>query len=136
MERSNRIQQLYGYMVCLIAVITFLIASSALVNAVFDRMRPAGIQPFGPDGGSFEAYKRQQVAQAVAAQDKGRASEIPIPSDSELHRSYDTQQRNQESYAEWQATKSIVTSCIMLLTAALLFVFHWRWVRRTSASET
>jgi hypothetical protein len=134
MERTNRIQQLYGYVVCLIAVITFLIAASSLVNAVFDLMRPQNTMMYGPEAASYEAYKLDRQERVASVQQRG-GPQVAIPPDSELRRSYEDQRRAREETARWQATKSIVTSGIMLCIAAMLFATHWRWVRRIAERE-
>lgn len=49
--------EFYGYMVCLISVITFLISSTQLIYAVFDRMDPVHSgwsSPGSPSLASFE----------------------------------------------------------------------------------
>lgn len=135
MERANRIQQLYGYVVCLIAVITFLIASSTLVNAVFDFTRPQGAMMYGPEAGSYEAYRLDRQERVTSLQQRG-APQVTMPPDSELRRSYEEQRRSRDEFARWQATKSVVTSAIMLVIAAILFATHWRWVRRIAERES
>ena len=40
MERQHKITQIYGYSVCLVAVITSLIAVASLVDAVFNLSAP------------------------------------------------------------------------------------------------
>jgi hypothetical protein len=129
MEQHNRIQQLYGYVVCLIAVIVFLIASLNIVNAIFDRIRPVTMQQYGPYLDTFEAYQMQQrqLAPNGPAQKEGA---VETPPDSELRKGYESWHREQQAYASWQATKSIVTNSIMLIIAAALFLSHWRWIRR------
>jgi NADH:ubiquinone oxidoreductase subunit 3 (subunit A) len=129
--RTNRIQQLYGYAVCLIAVITFLIAASSLVNAVFDRMRPDAYE-WGSS--SFESYKREQQSQVAATREKtGEA--VPLPSDSTLRREFESSRVERKANAEWRANKSMVTSSLMIVFAILLFLTHWRWVHRIIGSQ-
>ena len=40
MEKSFRVAQIYGYLVCLVAVITFLISITQLVNSMIDLTDP------------------------------------------------------------------------------------------------
>jgi hypothetical protein len=49
MEKSQRVAQIYGYMVCLVAVITFLMSITQLVNSLIDLQDPihAGWTPAG-----------------------------------------------------------------------------------------
>ena len=61
MERPNRVAQLYGYAVCLIAVIVFLISANSFVEHLFTLSNPlrARGDRFGvePATSSFEAYR-------------------------------------------------------------------------------
>lgn len=58
MEKASRVPQVYGYTVCVIAVVTFLICATVIVNNVFDLANPiqAG---YGLESSlsSFEAYQ-------------------------------------------------------------------------------
>ena len=64
MEKSHKVvAQIYGYTVCLVAVITLLVTITTLVNAVFDLQDPLhadskfqGLQG-SPSLASFENYK-------------------------------------------------------------------------------
>ncbi len=40
MEKVNRTAQLYGYVVCLIALVVSLVCVASIVSAVFDRANP------------------------------------------------------------------------------------------------
>ncbi|GIW52793.1 MAG: hypothetical protein KatS3mg081_2148 [Gemmatimonadales bacterium] len=47
MEKPHRIAQLYGYAVCLVPVITFIISAASLVGATFDLSDPLHASGFG-----------------------------------------------------------------------------------------
>jgi hypothetical protein len=129
MERSTRIQQLYGYLVCIIAVITVLISSAQIVNAIFDLTRPANVNPYGPDSdASYESYRLTQLERATSIREKS-GGQIAIPSDSAIRKMYEAQQRSRIAYARWNGTKSIVVNTILLIIALILFTIHWRWLR-------
>src|SRR5437763_6571496 len=61
MERPNRVAQLYGYAVCLIAVVVFLASANSFVENLFTAANPlrGGADRFGiqPSVTSFEAYR-------------------------------------------------------------------------------
>src|SRR5947209_1572892 len=61
MEGPNRVAQLYGYAVCLIAVIVFLVSANSFVENAFTAANPlrGGGDRFGmqPSVTSFEAYR-------------------------------------------------------------------------------
>jgi hypothetical protein len=136
MERTVRIQQIYGYLVCLIAVITILISAGSLINAVFDLNRPQEIvEPYGPDGSTFESYRLSKLREAAEVRDK-TGNQSVIPSDSTLRRMYTTERQSRVAYAHWQSLKSIVTSALMIVIALILFIIHWRWLRTLASNTT
>src|SRR5687768_6174791 len=61
MERPTRIQQLYGYSVCLVAIITALITFPGIIDSVASRRAPLMTPRYGRESGSveptFEAHK-------------------------------------------------------------------------------
>lgn len=58
MDRSNRIAQLYGYTVCLVAVIVVLSSTASLLGAAIDRANPLQAEySFGASLSSLEAYR-------------------------------------------------------------------------------
>lgn len=126
MERPSWIAPLYGYVVCLTAVITFLVAASSLVNAVLDRSNPLYDRSGGPSLTSFEAY------QATYDRDRNVAPGTrPDTLTTEQMRSrYEAIRSDRIASVTFQSTKQILSSGLMILLAAGLFVFHWRWVQR------
>lgn len=58
MSRFSWIAPLYGYVVCVIGVVTFLINVSGFVDATFERSNPlAGRGAYGPYGGSLTSFE-------------------------------------------------------------------------------
>jgi len=131
---ANRIQQFYGYAVCLISVVTFLFSTGTFINAAFDRMRPAAVADtfYGPmtEAESFESYKAERRA---TLRGKGDTT-AQLPADSILRQDFSTMRANRRASFDWQATKSMATSVLMMLITAILFATHWRWVRRITNS--
>ena len=132
-RQLNRVQQGYGYIVCLIAIIAGLIAGKATLDAAFDLSRPSEAGAYGsnPAMASFEAYKLERQTRATPP----GAQPVTLPPDSTLRRLYTEERESERRYAHWQATKSLVTDGMVLIVAVLLFVTHWRW-RRNPAGET
>ncbi|MGD0990915.1 MAG: hypothetical protein ABR998_00405 [Gemmatimonadales bacterium] len=128
MEKSNRVPQIYGYTVCVIAVVTFLICATVVVNNVFDLANPlqAG---FGATLSSFEAYQADQHPSAVGAQARPDTT-----SEATLRRRYEALRTDHIARVRFQAWKAIVTSGLLLLISVVLFVWHWRWMKRLGAA--
>jgi hypothetical protein len=130
---SSRIQQIYGYLVCLIAIITLLISASSLTNAILDLTRPEGVGRYGefrgPDGsGSYEEYRLSQLERATAVQEKTGRTDVVLD-DSTMRRQYNEQRTLAKASERWLSTKTIVTSSLMIVIALVLFMIHWRWLR-------
>jgi hypothetical protein len=140
-DRPNRVPQLYGYTVCLVALITLLITVPAIVDNLFTFSNPAQGQTrfgFGASLGSFEAYKASQrqgrgMAEAVAGRDV--AAESPV-SDAELRTRYEALRADQIASNLFDARRSLVRNGLLLALAVGLFVGHWRWLRRMPATAS
>ncbi len=136
MERSNRIAQVYGYAVCLVAIITFLIAAAAIVNAAFNLSDPLRAEGFGRGASltSFAAYKREQMqrapAPAKAPNSAGGDSVAAAPNDKELRQMFDDERLDQIGNVRFRSMRTLVASLLMIVIASGLFFTHWRWLRR------
>lgn len=134
MERSDRVPQLYGYSVCLIAIVVMLVNFSSIVNRSFTLGDPlAGNGMYGWGGAvltSFEAYKATVNRADGPFAATAAASNTPKPTDAELRAQYDALRADQIARGRLEARRDMTNSILMLLVAAALFVWHWRWVRR------
>jgi hypothetical protein len=141
-DRANRVPQLYGYTICLVAVITVLITLPGLVDNFFTLSNPAHGDTrfgFGASLGSFEAYKASQnqdegVGEALA--DRRARPEDPPPSDEELRRRYEALRADQIASNLFEARRSLVSNGILLVLALALFIGHWRWLRRVPSEPS
>jgi hypothetical protein len=136
MERPSRVAQLYGYTVCLIAIIVLLISTNSLIENAFALTNPLQAREndfgFEPSVSSFESYR--------ATSDRGRQfTEGPnarpavdsIP-ESVMRARYEVLRSDRIQRVRFQAQRSITTSVLSLLIAIALFVIHWRWLRQRS----
>jgi hypothetical protein len=129
-DKPNRIAQLYGYTVCLLAVVIALVTFTSILSAVVERGHPLQNEySFGVTLTSFDAYK--------ATYDRERSAfprDTPAPqdtlSDATLHERYDALVADRITSTQYRTTKSLLTNGVLLVIALLLFAFHWRWVRR------
>lgn len=141
MDRSNRIAQMYGYAVCLIAVVTFLLSANRMIDSVFDFSEPLRANQYGGRGvslTSFEAYKRdrgdlrgsrERPAPPMSVDPLGGPAP-PVYTDAELRRMFEEERVEHIGNVRFQSTRSLVSSLLMVLIASILFVAHWRWLRR------
>ena len=130
MDKPNRIAQIYGYTVCLVALIVALISLTAILNAMFERANPLQADRFGGVVlTSFDAYKATGSREPMPA-DPREATRRDTVTDAALRQRYDALVADRIATTRYQTGKTLVTSGILLLVAIGLFVFHWRWVRR------
>lgn len=144
MERSSRVQQLYGYAVCLVAIITALIAASNLVDAAFARMDPvrAAESRYGYEGSlsSFEAYQATAPSQGrgnsgMAPRMNDTATAADTLSTAELRNRYEVLREDRIGRMSFDANQRLVKHGVLLIVAVLLFVWHWRWLRSKHDDE-
>lgn len=140
MERSDRVAQLYGYSVCLIAVVVVLMSISSLIDNLFKVSNPLAAPEFpsyGPQASlrSFEAYK---ATANPASDDAGAPALAKVrhthPSEAVLRTQYEALRADRLASVRFAALRSITSSLVLLILAAVLFVFHWRWLRQRAVT--
>jgi len=138
---NNRIAQTYGYAVCFITVIVMLIGVKQVIDAAFDLSDPIRAEGsgYGRMGGpltSFEVYKVSVRRQMVMRQYSGPApASVAQPpadtlSDAEMRRLYDAEREAAIGNVHFRAARSLVGNFLLIVLAAVLFVVHWRWLKK------
>src|SRR5579872_777092 len=134
---ASRIAQLYGYSVCLIAVLVFIFSLQSFAENIITAREPLE-GAFGYGTGSltsFEAYKatyREPAGQYVAEMGS-RTPTQPARSDAELRAQYEALRADRIASTRFLTQRDITVSALMLIVSVLLFALHWRWLR-TQAS--
>lgn len=134
MDRA-RIGQIYGYLVCLIAVVTFLVSLNSAVGAAIDLSDPQYSSRYRADPrlASFEVYRVEMQQRRLVSPVPGGAPE-PIPTDTaELRAAFEAAREDHIRSVQFQARRELVTSGLLVVVAAALFVVHWTWLRRLGA---
>ncbi|HSJ64385.1 MAG TPA: hypothetical protein VK922_10885 [Gemmatimonadaceae bacterium] len=133
MARSPRIAQWYGYTVCLVAVITFLISAQSVVNQAFTLGNPLrAASRYGSALTSFEAFEATQDLSPRRM--PGDTTTAPL-SEADLRRRYEVLRSEQIDQSRFDAMRAIVASGLMMLLAIALFLWHWRWLRALPTAE-
>ena len=130
----------YGYVVCLIAVIVGLISLAGLTNSLFDYADPIHSERYGADRAitSYSAYKRsyyeRQPRPTRAGPDAPVKSAQPdsVP-EATLRQMYQEDRADHVDTTRFRALKSLVGSLLLLIVSIVLFMIHWKWLRRQSA---
>jgi hypothetical protein len=137
MERSDRVPQLYGYSVCLIALVVMLVNVSTIIDRVFTLSDPlSGGDRFGWGGGavlsSFEAYKATMDRGVYRPPGADAAPAEPKPTDAELRARFEALRADQIARSRNDARRDLTSGVLMILVAGALFLWHWRWLRRAA----
>jgi hypothetical protein len=125
------IAPLYGYLVCILSVIVFLIGIANLVDAIFDRANPLG-SAFGPRGGSltsFEAYRVTRDREPFGPRMRSDTARADTLTTAALRAEYQAVRADRIARTQFEATKRIVKNTLLVILAVVLFLWHWRWVR-------
>jgi hypothetical protein len=135
MSKAPWMALVYGYVVCLVAVVTFIVSASSFVDAMFDRANPINSREgmFGPGGAqltSFEAFRASYMERAPM---RTRPAAEPAPSDTlstaELRARYEALRADRITQMSHVALQRLVKHSLLMLLAIVLFATHWRWVR-------
>ena len=127
--------QIYGYTVCLVAVITFIICTANIIPSVMDLGDPlhAG-GPFMISGTpslvSYENYKMDILKNAKP--DDQKTGTNYIPDDKTMRSMYEAAKADRISQNNHSSIRTIVVSGLIILISIVLFITHWLWMRRLS----
>lgn len=135
MEKPQRMAQVYGYLVCLVAVITVLICVATLVSAILDLGDPlhSGWTPPGsPSLASFDNYKADILKSTPK---EGEAAKTYIPDDQTLRAMYEAAKNDKIQSVRHESNRTIVIDAILLVICIVLFATHWRWVRKLAKAD-
>lgn len=135
---SNRVAQIYGYSVCLIAVIIFVFSLQNVTENLIGLSHPLqSAYGYGASLDSFEAYKATYTQDhpnvPFVSQDGAANRPAEKLSDAQLRAQYEAVRASRISSETFRMTKDLTVSGIMLLVAIVLFALHWRWLRTQSA---
>ncbi len=127
--KPNRIPQTYGYTVCVIAVVTFLICTSVVVNNLFDF-----VNPIAASSGMESTYEIWRANYRPPASAPGVQPQRDTTSEVTLRRRYEDLRQQRILRMRFEASKALVTSGLLLVISVVLFVLHWRWMKRLGAA--
>lgn len=136
MEKTYRVQQIYGYLVCLVAVITFLISITQLVNSLIDLSDPihAGWAPMNsPSLASYENYKMDILKSTGKADESSKAAYVP--DEQTLRAMYQSAREDKIQTEKHRAFRSIIINSLLVVICIVLFITHWQWIRKLSKLE-
>lgn len=125
MEKKSKAPLIYGYAVCLVAVITFLIAVAGIIFAVMDLGDPlyASNNYNKASIASFENYKMDML------KSQGE-KETWAPDDKTLKAMYEAEKDDRIRRVKHDSMRSIYINGALILICFIMFLTHWCWMRR------
>jgi hypothetical protein len=135
-ERPERVPQLYGYTVCLVALCWALVSAVNIVESFLTLSAPAyRDRDFGiePSVTSFEAFRTTYDRSRRIMSMDPRETKLDSLPEPELRRRYEALRADRIQRNTVAAQRSLTTSLFSLIVAVVLFVVHWRWLRRMGA---
>ncbi|MFC2087564.1 hypothetical protein ACFLSA_05350 [Bacteroidota bacterium] len=123
MENKNIWAQIYGYAICLTAVITFLICITDLVDALVDKSDPLNAGRASTALDSFENYK------IMILKDIKKESTY-IPDDQAIQKMYESARENRIKKVKHDVRKSLTSDILLIAISLVLFGVHWTWLQR------
>lgn len=138
---NNRIAHIYGYAVCLTAVIVMFFAAKMVIDAAINLSDPlradlGGFSRMGLPLTDFELYKVEARRRPRFQMYPGAIPPAVQPSDTaeaELRRQYDAERAATIDTGRFHATRSLVANLLLLIFAVSMFSLHWRWLKRQDA---
>jgi hypothetical protein len=138
-ERPERVPQLYGYTVCLIALAIAIVSVTGIVGSTFDLTTPAIANDsefaFEPSVSSFEAYRSTYDRERRLTSNGNTAVAADTTPERILRQRYEALRNDRVAQTIVRAHRALVTNSMGLLLAIGLFVIHWRWVRKLGGEE-
>jgi hypothetical protein len=133
MEKQHRMAQIYGYIVCLVAVITFIICLANIIPSIIDLSDPlhAGsvysVQG-SPSLASFENYKMDILKSS--SKEGEQNTQAYVPDDNTIRSMFEAAKEDRIQKSRHQSIRTIIVSGIIIFFSIALFITHWIWMKR------
>jgi hypothetical protein len=132
-EKSQKIQMIYGYAVCLVTVITFLISVTSMVYALMDLTDPINAhRTYGKDAPSLASYENYRV-DILKSLDPEHGIELD---DATLKSMFTAAKQDAIAKVKHNAYRSVIVNSLVLLICIVLFITHMMWMRKLYRKDT
>jgi len=131
MEKQNKIQMIYGYAVCLVAVITLLICVTSFVNAIIDLGDPLHAErdfQKTPSLASYENYKMD----ILTSSEKELAF---TPDEQTLRAMFESAKADKIQSVKHRTNRDLIVNGLLIVLCIVLFIAHWRWMHKISMKQ-
>ena len=132
-EKSQKIQMIYGYAVCIVAVITFLISVTSVVYSLIDLTDPINAhRTYGNDAPSLASYNNYKI-DIIKSLDPKHDVDLD---DTTLKSMYESAKLDAIAKVKHNAYRTIIVNSLLLLICIVLFTTHFIWMRKISKKAT
>jgi hypothetical protein len=138
MEKPPRtVALIYGYAVCLVAIITLLISVPNMVNSIIDLGDPLHAGWYNSQGkqanlASYEIYKMDILSVPQEAGKTGQAAYIP--DETTLRAMFEAARADRIASATHIARRTIIVFALLTVISVVIFWIHVRWMRSLAKS--
>ena len=138
MSKQHLFSQIYGYTVCLIALIFSIVSIPAFVVSVMDQSDSAISSRLSLKYTSFESFKYKQLASQKKAEavEKEITEKVQTPDDQALRVMYDSEKTSEMDRLTYQAKRYFIKRLLMMIISLLGFIMHWIWVRNITETKS
>jgi len=136
MSKPNQMAQVYGYLVCLVTVITFIICITTMINAVIDLGDPIHAGWTSDKQPSLASYENYKMDMLKSSQNNGEVSKGNYtPDDQTMRAMYESAKNEKIQKERHDANRTIVVDIILIVICTALFTTHWKWMRKLARAE-
>jgi hypothetical protein len=129
MQRSSIIGSIYGYLVCLIAILVFIHSGAGFVRSAFGIANPAIARHYRAPMMARARWGMpawRGVHRAPAPMARG----VAAPGNPAMQNMRRTARAGMIGQARLRAVAALVVNLVLLGIASALFFGHWRWLQR------
>ncbi len=145
MQRNPVIANIYGYAVCLIAVLVFFIGTATFIAGAFDVVHPMAFHPLiarnirlERGAGPSDMMWRERIGMQRGAMGPGAMHPGAMPPATGLRArplaAHGALPATMLANARYAAVRRMTIALAMLVLAGVLFARHWRWLQAGSPS--
>ncbi len=121
MKRS--IFQTYAIVICIVAIIAFLISISNFVSSFIDYLDPLNASRTNVSLSSFEYFKMDLLKTTTKEQ-------YYIPNDDEIQNMYESAKNQHLLRINHRILRSFAVNALVIILSIILFMLHWRIVKK------
>ena len=129
MEAYSNAFQVYGYAVCLVAIVAFHISITALTTSLIDSSAPLFTWRDTNHLLAFENFK-------LEAYKLGQKEAITIFDEATLKQMYKAAINHKIYRVQHHTIKNIVVNSLLIVICLVLSIVHWRWRHKTTIIGT